>query len=235
MKRAPPSGESPTATARRGGGPAGRRARGPGPSPAPSVPSSARERLEDRARARASGTPGAVVVDDAARGARRSPRSDTRTRPPARPWRAAFSTQVVDEHPQARLPAADRDGRLSGSSARPAHAGMARRGRADDRVDELGEVDGGVLERRRVAARERLQAVEQVDEPAAARPARRRPSPCAARRRQLGVAARARQRRLHARQRRAQLVARRRRRSGGSRRARARGRPPSARAARASR
>ena len=93
-----------------------------------------------------------------------------------------------------------------GASAAMRRVGVARGGGADARVDELGEVDVGALERRGVAARERLEAVEQLDEPPllGQRLARELAALVGG---HVGVAGDRRQRRLHARQRRAQLVA----------------------------
>ena len=73
--------------------------------------------------------------------------------------------QVLDEDPQPRLPAAH-EHRLVGQLARPPHARMTRSRAAEGDADEVGELDLGALQRRGVAARERLQPDEQVDEPA---------------------------------------------------------------------
>ena len=72
--------------------------------------------------------------------------------------------QVVDQQPQAGLPAAD--GGAVAAGQRHGHARMALAQRLDGRFDERREVDVGLLGRRRVAARQRLQAIEQIDEPA---------------------------------------------------------------------
>ena len=205
--RRPAASRRPTPP-RRAAAPAGRRARGRGPTPA------ARRRCRRRcagtarrrARARRAGS----------RGRRRRPRSTgprpfsapcsvTRTRPPGRPWRAAFSTRLSSmiRRPGSQPRQATGSG---GASAAIVASRVARGGGADARVDELGEVDVGALERRRVAARKRLQAVEQLDEPPllGERLARELAALVGG---HVGMAGDRRQRRLHARQRRAQLVA----------------------------
>ena len=164
VKRAPPRARTPTSPRRRGARLLGdereaepRARRGPRRRAARTARRSA--------RARPAGTPGPSSSTSERRRSR--PGALERDARPGR--RAAVAGGVLDAgcRRASAAPAPSRARRpASSGSARDGarRAGAARRG--DARLDELGEVDVGVLGRRGVAARERLQAVEQVDEPA---------------------------------------------------------------------
>jgi hypothetical protein len=71
--------------------------------------------------------------------------------------------EVVGQQPQAGLPALDREGGV-GQPRAEVEARVARDGGGRGGIDDLGEIDLGELERPGVAAGQRLQAVEELDE-----------------------------------------------------------------------
>ena len=112
----------------------------PGPGRSASVPVDAGERLED-ALALVLRDAAAVVVDVSSTG----PSPQRHAHPAAgAAVEGRVLDEVVDEQPQAGLPAADGHRRLR-ERRRRARARMARGGGDDGRVGDLGEVDRGVL------------------------------------------------------------------------------------------
>ena len=208
LKRAPPSGESPTSIR----APWWRtccstRAR-PRPEPSPLVDSEAREGRRRsargrRRRCRARRRRRSAAAPPSSPWARRR-RASRGSWPSERPWRTAFSTRLSASSRSPGSQPSIATG-VSGSSALRSRPGWRSTRGGRGRVDDLGEVDLGELERPGVAAGQRLQAVEELDE-AALLGQRVAEHLRAALGREVEVALERRQRRLHAGQRRAQLV-----------------------------
>ena len=137
----------------------------PRPEPSPLVDSRRAKGAKIRSRS-ASAMPGpssSTISSGAAVPPGRAASSVTRTWPSGRPWRTAFSTRLSASSRSPGSQPSIATG-ASGSSALRSQARVALDGRGRRGVDDLGEVDLGELERPGVAARQGLQAVEELDE-----------------------------------------------------------------------